>query len=80
MEIVGHHLRPELDIRLRFIVQEAWKFCRRGKRTILSGDDIHEAFRLTSGEWTGKTLQQEEVYGISTSKTLLRVGAAGFGE
>jgi hypothetical protein len=74
------YLRPELDYRLRFVVQEAWKFCRRGRRTVLNGADIFEAWRLVCGEVLPLPSDRAAPgLGLSSSRARMLAGSAGFG-
>ena len=49
-EDVAATLAPEVEYRLRDIVQEALKFMRHGRREVLSTEDINYALRLRSCE------------------------------
>ena len=85
MEISLQYVRPQLEYRLRLVLQEAWKFCRRARRTVLTGDDVFNAWRLVCAE-TPTSLQRSAMpvsdgtIGLIKSKTELRPGSTGFGE
>lgn len=49
-EDISEALAPEVEYRLRDIVQEALKFMRSGRRDSLSTEDINYALRLRSCE------------------------------
>lgn len=77
------YLRPELEYRLRYVVQEAWKIARRCRRSVLLRDDIEAAHAILSGSlhsrpWTplpgldSDTVGGHEAFGLYESLTSSR--------
>lgn len=83
MDAAAAHLRPELEFRLRLVLQEAWKFCRRARRTALTGADVYQGWNLVCGEAPdarrAPVTRPDEVLGLVTSRAMLLPGALGFG-
>lgn len=83
MDAAAQHLRPELEYRLRLILQEAWKFCRRARRTTLTSDDVYQGWSLVCGEAPesrrASGSRPGDVLGLVVSRSMLLPGATGFG-
>ena len=43
------YLGPEIEHRLKFIVQESWKVARRSRRAVLLPEDVTAAYATLSG-------------------------------
>ena len=85
MDSAAQHLRPELEYRLRLILQEAWKFCRRARRTILTGDDIFIAWQFVCGDVSSAShglahiAKPGSTLGLLMHRAMLQPGSQGFG-
>lgn len=76
-------LQPELDYRLRYVVQEGWQLARLSRRTVLLAEDITLAHALLQGSlhslpWA--PLPDLDAFGLTETVVMARpVQTAGEG-
>ena len=68
----SHALAPELEYRMRYIVQESWKLARRSRRAVLLSEDVSLAYALLQGTLSQLPWKQSsEAEGFGLSETVV---------